>query len=235
LTIRTVFQLATVAEEVSIDEALRALPHVRSHAFRSFIAEPAFADKPLLMTTTDIRTPKVYHIRANSRVEVVWWISATNEQFRIAGRAIVIPSPAHTYSDGDHHGKIFEGSSLALRTPNFNDYDFGRGGALADFDWERKRIEAFDLMSGRMKASWCRPTPGTPLTEDPTTWPETLPKLDEANSNAEKQNLRTALANFALLLIDPYYVDYVELGVMPHRRTGFEFGPDGWKETALVP
>ena len=44
-----------------------------------------------------------------------------------------------------------------------------------NFDWEAKRVEVFKTMSAHMKASWCRPTPGSKLSEDDDEakkWPE---------------------------------------------------------------
>lgn len=111
------------------------------------------------------------------------------------------------------------------------------------FDWEAKRAEIFDRMSGHMKATWCRPTPGTPLKggeEEMKKWPVKLPKLGEAENEEDKKNLATALSNFSLLLIEPFEVDYLELGVFPNRRTFFkrdweDEGSVEFEETLVVP
>jgi pyridoxamine 5'-phosphate oxidase len=161
------------------------------------------------VTTTDIRTPKAHQIHDQPRVELAWWFEQTQEQLRIAGNAVLVPSSAHS-------------------VPR---YDFGRSGALRDYDWEQKRKEVFDGLSGHMKASWCRPLPGAPLTNDPNTWPETL----EGKTEQDQRNLQEALENFALLLIDPDDIDYVELGVVPNRRTRFVWNQGKWNESALVP
>ncbi|KAF8435686.1 hypothetical protein L210DRAFT_914415 [Boletus edulis BED1] len=110
-----------------------------------------------------------------------------------------------------------------------------------DFDWEEKRVAVFDAMSGSMKATWCRPVPGTPLgengEEEMKKWPKRLPKVGEAGSDAEKRLLGVALGNFALLMVEPFEVDYVELGVVPNRRTRCEReeGSVEFKETSVVP
>jgi len=117
--------------------------------------------------------------------------------------------------------------------------------ALCDegFDWEAKRVDMFDHMSGRMKAGWCRPVPGTPLGEDGEEemrrWPQRLPKIGEAVGEEDKRNLEMALSNFALVLVELVEVDYVELGGELDRRTRFERddseGGVGWKATLVVP
>jgi len=85
-----VIQLASVDPKHDIPT-----PHVRSHIFRAFLSASSMPSLPLIVTTTDIRTPKVTQITSNSHVELVWWIEGTQEQYRISGFASVIPHPAH--------------------------------------------------------------------------------------------------------------------------------------------
>lgn len=88
-----------------------------------------------------------------------------------------------------------------------------------------------------MKASWCRPVPGTKLEdgyEEAKKWPQKLPKLGEG-TDEEKHYLQIALANFALLVIDPVEVDYVELSVNPDQRTKFKKEGESWVEEIVVP
>ena len=105
-------------------------------------------------------------------------------------------------------------------------------------DWESKRSQVFDSMSGHMKASWCRPTPGSKLEggyEEAKKWPQKLPRLGEAETEEDKKNLEIALGNFALVLIDPFEVDFVELGVNPNQRTKFTRDGENWVEEIVVP
>lgn len=107
-------------------------------------------------------------------------------------------------------------------------------------DWDTKRLEVFRSMSPYMKASWCRPVPGSPLAgHDPKSWPERVDEPDEKSDTEEektkKKNWDTALSNFALLLIDPSEVDYVDLAVKPNQRTRFWITQGRWEEQALVP
>lgn len=68
-------------------------------------------------------------------------------------------------------------------------------------------------------------------------WPKGLPKLGEGTSREEESLIQLAYSNFAILLLDPHRVDWVELGVQPNRRTVFTKQPDGngWKEQMVVP
>jgi len=211
-----VFQLA------SIDASNSDIPHVRSLILRQFLSSKALPALPLLITTTDVRTPKTIQIRRNSNIEAVFWVENTLEQYRLSGHASIIPEPSHPYY-------IHFASS---NWPTLN--------ALKkeDIDWEAKRVEIFDSLSGRMKASWCRPVPGSKLEggyEEAEKWPKELPKLGEEQNEADRQNLQIALGNFALVVIDPVAVDFVELGVFPNRRTNFLRHGETWEEEILVP
>ena len=61
-------------------------------------------DGTTLVTTTDVRAPKVEEIRAQSAVELAWWIAPAKVQvrvclmqFRISGTATVLPHSAHAW------------------------------------------------------------------------------------------------------------------------------------------
>jgi len=210
-----VFQLA------SIDSATNT-PRVRSHIHREFLTAKSIPSLPLLLTTTDIRTPKTTQILPNSPIEIVFWVEATQEQYRIIGNASIIPTPSHPY---------------------YVQFDPSRGPTLValkteGIDWELKRSQVFNAMSGHMKASWCRPPPGSKLEggyEEAKKWPHTLPQLGEAVSEEDKRNLEVALGNFALIVIDPIEVDFVELGLVPNQRTKFTRDGGKWVEEILVP
>jgi len=209
------FQLA------SIDTATN-LPRVRTQIVRSFLTAQAAPSLPLLLSSTDIRTPKITQILSGPVIEAVFWVEATQEQYRILGNASIIPTPSHPY---------------------YARFDPVRGPALTalkkeGIDWELKRSEVFDSMSEHMKASWCRPTPGSKLEggyEEAKKWPRKLPKLGKAENEEDKKNLEMALGNFALVVIDPFEVDFVELGVVPNQRTKFTRDGEQWTEEIVVP
>ncbi|KAF9064034.1 pyridoxamine 5'-phosphate oxidase-domain-containing protein [Rhodocollybia butyracea] len=229
------YEKSTVMQLSSID-ATSPVPSVRSVIFRSFLNPTSNPSLPLILTTTDVRSPKTAQIIANPHVHIAWWIEGSQEQYRLSGLGCIIPSPK------DHLHKQFIHSTISSA---------GSGSGMAalnrdKFDWEAKRLEVFKTMSPFMKATWCRPTPGSALTggeEEAKKWPERLdePKDPERpdESEEEKENRRNweiALRNFALVLVDPSEVDYVELGVLPNRRTKFTRTVQGsWKEQALVP
>lgn len=175
---------------------------------------------PVILTTTDVRTPKVVQLRSNARAELCWWMAGSQDQFRIFGPVRVVPSP---HADPE---SVVDTSSLA-----FDKMD------EQGFDWEKKRLEVFDSMSAHMKASWCRPPPGSVMDsyEDAKKWPQTVPKLGEAESEEDKRNQEQALRNFALVLVEAVDVDWVQLGVKPNQRTRFVRDGEKWSESIIVP
>lgn len=114
-------------------------------------------------------------------------------------------------------------------------------------------------MSPPLKASFCRPVPGSALGEqDPKQWPEELPSPEEATGK-DKERIKEALENFAVIALEPVFVDLyafhlfsagcwsdvvcsvppmgrVRLKVMPNERFQYTKETDGsWKEVAVVP
>ncbi|KAG6842373.1 hypothetical protein C0991_007503 [Blastosporella zonata] len=220
-------QKSTVIQLATIDPAT-PIPNVRSHIFREFVSPVSKPSLPLILTTTDIRTPKTAQIISNPHVQIAWWVEGTQEQFRISGLAIAIPAPANSLYKHFLHNVEHAAPNSAVATLKGE-----------NFDWEMKRNQSFRNMSAHMKASWCRPTPGTPLQggeEEAKKWPVKLEEPAEDADEETKKNWRTALGNFALLIVDPIEVDYVELGVLPNRRTRFWRRSDGsWQSEAVVP
>jgi pyridoxamine 5'-phosphate oxidase len=198
----------------------KTFPQVRSCIVRELITPDGNEHLPIILTTTDSRTPKVEQILANDKVQVNWWIEASGDQFRLTGKATLILEPGNRLPHS--------GTGLAFER-------LSAGG----FDWETKRIQVFDSLSGRMRASWCAPPPGSPLEggyEEAEEWPKTVPTTTGATSEEEKQLVQGALGNFVLVLVEPIYVDWSQVGVVPNRRTFFHRGEDGtWTETIVVP
>ncbi|KAJ7579752.1 hypothetical protein C8J56DRAFT_963534 [Mycena floridula] len=220
----TIFQLSTV-------DPIGPKPHVRSCVFRSFITPVSAPSLPLVLTTTDSRTPKTSQIIAHPAVELAWWIEGTEEQYRISGNATLIPEPKNSLHQNFLHltRAVSPGSGMeALKKDGI--------------DWEAKRLEVFRSMSPYMKASWCRPVPGSPLVggqDEAKKWPVRVDEPGDGDSEADRENRKNwdfAFGNFSLLVIDPHEVDYVELAVKPNRRTRFSRTEAGqWEEQELVP
>ncbi|KAL5494788.1 hypothetical protein ACEPAI_250 [Sanghuangporus weigelae] len=228
-----VYQFATLESNSALGGTS---PRVRTVVHRAFLT-PRSPAHPILLTTTDVRTSKATQLAENPRVELAWWLPKAQAQIRILGNAYIHPSPNFQLNGADsiseEQKRTIENAVAKLRSA-FPAKELG----WEDFDWEKERIERFDAVSGHMRASWVRPVPGSRLSDpsDARKWPETLPKRDEAGD--KKELVAVALKNYALVVIDPFEVDYVELGVMPNRRTRFfkeSAGEGGWKEEALVP
>jgi len=183
----------------------------------------------LLISTTDVRTPKVTQIISHPDIELVWWIASTQQQYRIAGKAHIIPSPNHplyrAFTDTLQSEKLGHGSGLAVINSE-------------KFDWEVKRLEIWSKLSSHMKASWARPAPGSPMEspDDAKKWPPTVEEPKEGDSGETRKNWEYALGNFALVVIDPYEVDFVNMGVVPNTRTKYTRKSEGkWASVAVVP
>ncbi|EMD32623.1 hypothetical protein CERSUDRAFT_126726 [Gelatoporia subvermispora B] len=210
---QNVYQIATVEN---------GIPRVRTQVHRDIIYPEGCPHLPILLTTTDARSPKVSQITATPRVEVAWWLQGSQDQFRIAG-PVRFDRPGAGSPDDPGRGGPF----LALRRMD-----------QQNFDWEAKRRAVFDTMSAHMRASWCRPPPGSTMSAyaDAKKWPATVPSLGEAESDEDRTNQEQALGNFALVLIEAEEVDWVQLGVIPNQRTKFVRQEDGsWKEEIIVP
>jgi hypothetical protein len=86
-----------------------------------------------------------------------------------------------------------------------------------------------------MRACWCRPTPGSPMKEgyeEAEMWPEAIPATAGATNRKEKKLVDVALGNFVLVLIEPTFADWIQLGTVPDPRT-FYRGEDRDHRRAL--
>ncbi|KAF8499243.1 pyridoxamine 5'-phosphate oxidase-domain-containing protein [Russula emetica] len=214
----SLFQLATIDET--------GTPRVRSLINRAFLVPPSTAGTalPLLVTSTDIRTPKVQHIAHVHTVELAWWINATQDQFRISGPARIFAAPEHSISSPPRDAPDDCAGIKALEATGI--------------DWEAKRRELFDAVSEQMRATWCRPPPGSVLKcgyEEMNDWPDKVPKPSDAKTEKEKELVELALSNYAIIVIEPLYVDWVQMAIKPNRRTLFTREGIDWKEEIVVP
>lgn len=185
----------------------------------------------MLISSTDVRTPKVDQILSNPNTEAAWWIEGTQEQFRITGRVSLVTSPHHqlykvTREQLLNNAKVDPEGGLAALKP-------------AEYDWETKRTEVFKKMSAHMKASWCRPTPGSVLEDGPDEakkWPERVEEPKEGDNEEARKNWSAAMGNFALVVIEPSEIDYLTMAVVPNRRFNFARAVEGgWNEVEVVP
>ncbi|TFL06265.1 pyridoxamine 5'-phosphate oxidase-domain-containing protein [Pterulicium gracile] len=230
-----VFQLAT-------HSSTSPFPQVRCLIFRAFLQTPSNPSNPLLITTTDVRTPKAREMVENPWVQLVWWHDDTKEQYRISGWAGVVPAPGHALEKafkeaiegkGGAEAGVVKGRGSAVRDGGLRKVGVGEGG----HDWESYRREVFSTMSGHMKATWARPqAPSGDLDgeyELMKGWPE---RIGEGKEGEDKEFYEKALGNFGLVVVDPIEVEVVELGVVPNRRRKFVLrGEDEWDVVEVVP
>lgn len=200
---------------------------------REFIS-PA-PDSPLLVSTTDIRTPKIHELVsiqpqplppgvAARNAEVVWWFPGDlNEQYRFSGTIHILPRADHELF------KVFPRERLAPEKD-----ENGK-----PFDWESERLRIFnEKMGDVLRASFARPTPRSPMEryEDAEKWPAKLPKTTDLDDKDEdtKAQVNWALENFSLMVLEPVTVERLELGVVPNRRTQWERAGKEWTERIVV-
>lgn len=208
-------------------------PHVRCQAHREFVIPRGSPFLPILGTSTDVRTFKVNHVMGNPQVDIAWWLQGTAEQYRISGRAYLVPAPEHALH-AECMARVAKSPALSLVDKKGAD-----GEDETDFSWEKRRTEAFAEMRPALKAS-CRivEQPGSVIESYDALkkYPRFIPNLDQADSDEQKENWKLAFANFALMYIEPTQVEYMELPA--RRRTLYTRQDDAgyaWKEELLVP
>lgn len=188
---------------------------------------------PLFITSTDVRSPKVAQMRAHPSVEIVWWMEGSQDQFRIAGHVELVTSPIHNRAPGT----LFPSGS-ALSQLHSTGAEGEDGNDKGPYDWEKKRREVFDAMRPTMRATWARPVaPGSVIDsyDVPKDWTREVPSLEDAKTEEDKKNWHTAFTNFAMMLIEPSHIDWVQMGEKPNRRTLFTLTEGKWKEEILAP
>lgn len=197
---------------------------------------------PLFSTSLTLphSAPKALQISSNLQggiIELAWWMPPTMQQFRIRGRAFILPSPSHPLLSQ------FPAQHLAPTS--------------APFNWEDERVRIFRKMAPPLRASFAWPTPGTPLNGiDPESFPTALCTDLDAKTDEEKAMVKEALLHLALIVIEPFEVDWCvlsllcdwfervadarndrcDLGASPHKRSKWSKGKDGeWSEEQVVP
>ena len=210
-------KIPTVAQLATIDGNV---PKVRSCNIRELMLPEGNEHLPIILAATDIRTPKVEQILANDVVQINWWFEPSGDQFRLTGRVTLVPEPG---------SRIFHpGGSVAFQRLS-----------ASGFDWEAKRVQTFDGLNPLLRAGRCCAPPGSLLDggyEEMREWPVTIPTSTEATTEEEKKLVERALTNVTLVLVEPTYVDWLQLSVVPNQRTLFRREDDeSWTETIVVP
>ncbi|KDQ15609.1 hypothetical protein BOTBODRAFT_157895 [Botryobasidium botryosum FD-172 SS1] len=217
----TTYSLSTVEPGTHI-------PRGRHVAHRQFIS-PGSPSVPLLITTTDVRSPKVSQVTPLSgggpenltpNAEVAWWIADASEQYRISAQVHILPHPSHELH-----------KSFPSDRPSMGGGRFG---------WEAYRRQMFnETMSPFMRATFCRRQPGAPMESysEGDQWITRLASEEEVADGEEKKNIDEAMLNFALVVVEPMSVDLLELGVQPNQRTIWarQNGGEVWEERVVIP
>ena len=101
---------------------------------------------------------KPVNLAHDSSVELAWWIEPPAVQFRIRGQAYTLPP------DKTQANEVIKRLQLS-------------GDEAKGAWWEDKRENIWSDLTGHIRASFARPTPGTPLDqakEKPEDWIERL-------------------------------------------------------------
>ncbi|GJE99747.1 pyridoxamine 5'-phosphate oxidase-domain-containing protein [Phanerochaete sordida] len=217
------------------------IPHVRTQVHRGFLIPKRAPQVPLLVSSSDVRAPKVVQMLSNTTVELCWWMEGSSDQFRIQAKAHVVTPPDHALRGVSSQLPSVRALDEGGEEREDNETLLEKGGK---YDWEKKRRETFEAMKPPMKASWCVPhAPGSRMAsyDTPTReqWPTEVPDFADLKTDQDKKNYEFALSNFAMVVFEPTRVDWVQLGESPNRRTLFtrtDFaGGMEWEEQILVP
>ncbi|KAG9109145.1 hypothetical protein FRC07_008366, partial [Ceratobasidium sp. 392] len=174
------------------------IPRVRHHLYRNIFATNPI--KPLLITTTDVRSPKVHQIcsypgASGPNAEVAWWLPPAQAQFRLLVRTYVLPSSPHKLHS-QFPAELLSGPGDGSSSPEE---------PKTSADWEKYRVKTFNSLPAFLRAGFARPTPGSVLSnpDDAKKWPSELPESGKEKSEEEKKQVEEALNNFAVLALEP--------------------------------
>ncbi|KAI8374189.1 pyridoxamine 5'-phosphate oxidase-domain-containing protein [Radiomyces spectabilis] len=207
---------------------LDGTPANRTVVFRGFAGEHHEHDlgweSDLLTITCDQRSAKVKEIKKNPSYEVNWWMSGTQEQFRLHG---------HIHVYGDQH-QIDRSLSSHVR----NTKDATKTPVQADW-WEGERRRQWLALGDGLRATFAQEAPGEPKIQEPDNQVRRLEidNVDEqgrfCNKDAAKQALLDkGYKNFVLLFLTVSRVDHLLLPT--GERTLYEQQQDGWRTVPLT-
>jgi pyridoxamine 5'-phosphate oxidase len=191
----------------------------------------------LLLTTTDVRMQKPNHLAHDPSVEIAWWILDSAIQLRITGKAYIVSADAAT-------------TRKAIQAMGVQEGEEGKNEW-----WQDMREQLWKDLSGHLRGSFGRPTPGTPLDqvkEKPEDWiqrldPESVSlhisivfffchPADNQDDPKQKKDIEFAKGNFAIIAVQPTGVEVLELKPQPNRRTQWTKQSDGsWSKVEVSP
>ncbi|KAL1694843.1 hypothetical protein GGG16DRAFT_46506 [Schizophyllum commune] len=199
----------------SLDASDPSRPYIRSFFFHSFVSAATCPSHPVLVAPVDMRTPKLAHLLAHSRIRLSWHLPDAGEQYYIAGTVAILPTPQDT---------LYPHYAFAIRRPEAN----SGLRALADegFDWDKLREEVYHSLDARQRKSFAsRRLPGSSISVEEAGSSEDSPEVEE----------HAAQSNMGLVVIDPAEVEVLEMEEWPlTRRTRYWRSRDGIWESELL-
>ncbi|KAI9316204.1 pyridoxamine 5'-phosphate oxidase-domain-containing protein [Dichotomocladium elegans] len=194
-------------------------PANRTMVFRGFSGEDHREktgwESDLLTFTTDMRSRKLGELAVNPMVELNWWMSGTEEQFRVYGKAYRIDKDTSTVrglNQEDHFARVREPSESEtsdLATLAFLRYQRGKGKETCRpfvFDWQAERLRQWIRMSPALRATFVPNCPAKELIIS-----QINPETGWFVSDNQQELLEIGYANFVLLLVDVVRIDHVML------------------------
>lgn len=212
-------------------------PKVRTCIYRGFL----FNDRRtnVLTITSDTRMDKIEHLKSNSQVEACFWFPKTNEQFRVSGHAHTLTSDnAEKFSDEVDYPLVSPGAiknyssnmdlaSMGQMTNNTSERNDIKPTAQ---EWKDEMDSKWDALSGKLKASFRKPEPGSKIT------PEKRKLLDSITRGVDGSNEEDGKKNYSLVVLTVDKVDYINLNGHNDIRYLYErFDEDQWTEDEVCP
>lgn len=228
-------------------------PSVRTVINRGYL----FNDKKsnILTFTTDIRMNKFQELQRNPKFEACFWFPKSNQQFRIKGNAklltldnlkdindseiikefpIISPHKIKNYSShadlASHFNTTSNIGSISNSCGNSNSNTSNSSNLPEISEWEAELQDKWENLSTKLKSSFRKPQPGEVLTK------ENRKLIDSISRGVDGSNEIDGIKNFALVLLLPDLVDFVDLSGNKQTRffyKRYEF--DQWDEKEVCP
>lgn len=165
------YVLSTVDHGPPITPRARIVVHrgflneARSHNGDTTSVQPAFTSNTVLLTTTDLRSPKIQALttqldtHGQAYAEVCWWFNDPNLMFRLQCTVQFLPHASQP-SSSLFHGAPLAPPPAAVPSPSNAAANSKDTAPPASFDWNTERARLFAKMPPGLVASFANPTGG---------------------------------------------------------------------------
>ncbi|OZJ05221.1 hypothetical protein BZG36_02454 [Bifiguratus adelaidae] len=185
-------------------------------------------ESALLCFSTDIRSAKCRELARTRLAQFCWWFPSEQRQFRIACETYIIASPESNSHIGTPTSELEALSQCFVHPP--------AKGTSERFSWDNECGYHFDRLPNIIRGWHVGPPPSAPC-DDNTVPFDQLP-LSRTSADHDLK-LRQAQQNFALIVMKPKSVDFVDMAQQPPTRLLFESGEDdrssSWRTIPLNP